>query len=73
MESDGCYFRRRADEEFAAAKAAACEFSRLAHFELGERYAQFAAAIDAVNEQIGPLPASFVAKPDRIAPAGPHS
>lgn len=56
MESDGCYFRRRADEEFAAANAATCELSRAAHFQLAERYSQFAAAIDAVNEQIGPLP-----------------
>ena len=60
MESDGCYFRRRADEEFAAAKAAASELARAAHFELGERYAQFAAAIDAVNEQIGPLPTAMI-------------
>lgn len=59
MESDGCYFRRRADEEFAAAKMAACELSRAAHFQLAERYSQFAAAIDAVNEQIGPLPAAM--------------
>ena len=56
MESDSCYFRRRAEEEFAAAKAAGCDHSRAAHFEMGERYAQLAAAIEAVNEQIGPVP-----------------
>lgn len=56
MESDGCYFRRRAEEEFAAAKAAGGELARAAHLELGERYAQLAAGIEAVNEQIGPLP-----------------
>lgn len=56
MESDASYFRRRADEEFSAAGKAACDLSRLAHFQLGERYAQLAAAIDAVNEQIGPPP-----------------
>lgn len=64
MESDGCYFRRRADEEFAAAEVAGCELSRAAHFQLAERYTQFAAAIDAVNEQIGPLPAAMA--PRRI-------
>jgi hypothetical protein len=39
--------------------AAKCEHSRAAHFELGQRYAQFAAAIDAVNEQIGPAPVAL--------------
>lgn len=56
MESDGCYFRRRAEEEFAAAKAASGDLARAAHFEMGQRYAQLAAAIDAVNDQIEPLP-----------------
>ncbi len=58
MESDSCYFRRRADEEFAAAKQAACDLSRDAHFQMGERYSQLAAAIDAVDEQIGPMAGS---------------
>jgi flagellar biosynthesis/type III secretory pathway protein FliH len=53
MESDACYFRKRAEEEFAAAKKAGCDQSRAAHFEMAERYAQLAAAIDAVDEQIG--------------------
>ena len=56
MESDSSYFRKRADQEFTAARLAACPHSREAHFQLGERYTQLAAAIDAVNEQIGPLP-----------------
>lgn len=56
MESDGCYFRRRAEEELAAAKAASGDLARTAHMEMSERYAQLAAAIEAVNKQIGPLP-----------------
>lgn len=59
MESDVCYFRRRADEEFVAAGRAACDNSRDAHFQMGERYAQLAAAIEAVDEQIGPPPKGF--------------
>jgi hypothetical protein len=55
MESDACYFRRRAREEFESAKSALSESARAAHFEMAERYSQLAAAIDAVNEQIGPL------------------
>jgi hypothetical protein len=55
METDGCYFRRRADEEFVAAQAAACEYARASHFQLGERFAQLAAAIDEANSKIGPL------------------
>ena len=57
MESDACYFRRRAREEFEAAKLAVSENARAAHSEMAERYSQLAAAIDEVNERIGPLPA----------------
>ena len=56
MESDASYFRRRAEEEFSAAMRAVCDYSRAAHFEMGERYSQLAAAIDAVDEQIGHRP-----------------
>lgn len=59
MEPDGSYFRRRAAEEFAAANSASCEFAQAAHFELGERYAQLAAAIDEANERLG-LPGARV-------------
>ena len=55
METDGCYFRRRADQEFEAAKKAACEYSRSSHFQMGERFAQLAAAIDEANSKLGPL------------------
>lgn len=54
VDSDACYYGRRAEEEFAAARAAVCDRARAAHFEMGERYAQRAAAIVAVNEQLGP-------------------
>ena len=57
MESDACYFRRRAEEEFAAAKSAVSENARASHFEMAERYSQLAAAIDEANERLGPLPA----------------
>ena len=56
MESDASYFRRRADEEFAAAEAASSAHVRAVHFEMAERYAQLAAAMDEANEKIGPLP-----------------
>jgi hypothetical protein len=55
MDTDGCYFRRRAEQEFEAAKKAACEYSRASHFQMGERFAQLAAAIDEANNKIGPL------------------
>jgi hypothetical protein len=59
METDGCYFRRRADEEFAAADKSECMHARASHFELAERYAQLAAAIDEANAKLGPLPGDF--------------
>lgn len=56
MESDSIYFRRRAEEEFAAAKLAAGSDARTSHSQLGERYVEFAEAIDSANRRIGPLP-----------------
>ncbi len=55
METDGYYFRRRAEQEFEAARKAACEYSRASHFQMGERFAQLAAAIDEANSKIGHL------------------
>jgi hypothetical protein len=63
MESDGSYFRRRADEEFAAASLTDCEFAKASHFELAERYAQLAAAIDEANERLGPPSSPLAAWP----------
>lgn len=56
MESDASYFKRRAEEEFAAAAAAAAPQVRAVHFEMAERYAQLAAAIDEATDKLGPLP-----------------
>ena len=56
MESDASYFRRRADEEFAAAGSAALPQVRAVHFEMGERYAQLAAAIEEATDKLGSLP-----------------
>jgi hypothetical protein len=63
METDVCYFRRRADEELAAAETAACDHSRAAHFEMAERYSQLAASIEEANEKLGPLPRLVLAQP----------
>jgi len=56
METDACYFRRRAAEEFAAAKTAPSVQARAVHWEMAERYAQLAAAIAEADEKLGPLP-----------------
>ena len=56
MESDASYFRRRADEEFAAANAAPSTHVRAVHFEMGERYSHLAAAIEEATDKLGPLP-----------------
>jgi hypothetical protein len=56
MESDASYFRRRADEEFAAADCSVSPHVRAVHFEMAERYAQLAAAIEEATDKLGPLP-----------------
>jgi hypothetical protein len=56
LESDASYFRRRADEEFAAAGAAQSPHARAVHFEMAERYSQIAAAIEEATDKLGPLP-----------------
>ena len=53
QESDQQYFERRHDEETAAAEGATDREARIAHLELAARYAQFAAAIRAVEEHLG--------------------
>jgi hypothetical protein len=63
METDVCYFRRRAEEELAAAVMASCVHSRAAHFEMAERYSQLAAAIEEANAKLGPLPRLVLAQP----------
>jgi len=45
-ESDGSYFRRRAEEERAAADKAASDEARHAHLEMAERYDGLARSID---------------------------
>lgn len=56
MESDISYFRRRADEELAAAGSATAPQVQAVHFEMAERYAQLAAAIEEATDKLGPLP-----------------
>jgi hypothetical protein len=56
METDVCYFRRRAEEELAAANTASCDHSRAAHIEMAERYSELAAAIQEANGKLGPMP-----------------
>ena len=56
MDSDASYFRRRADEEFAAASDAPSGHVRAVHIEMAERYSQLAAAIDEATDKLGPLP-----------------
>jgi hypothetical protein len=56
MESDASYFERRAQEEFAAAGSATSPHVRAVHFEMAERYARLAAAIEEATEKLGPLP-----------------
>ena len=56
MESDASYFRRRAEEELAAAGSAASPHARAVHFEMADRYAQLAAAIEEATDKLGPLP-----------------
>ena len=56
MESDASYFQRRAEEEFAAAALAATPYVRAVHFEMAERYAKLAAAIEEATDKLGPLP-----------------
>ena len=46
MESDADYFRRRANEERAAAEHAVEGAARNAHLEMAERYDSLAKAID---------------------------
>ena len=55
MESDASYFKRRAQEEFAAASSATSSHVRAVHFEMAERYAKLAAAIDEATDKLGPL------------------
>lgn len=55
MESDASYFERRAQEEFAAASAAISPHVRAVHFEMAERYAKLAAAIEEATDKLGPL------------------
>jgi len=45
-ESDASYFRRRAEEERAAAGKAASDEARQAHLEMAERYDELATSID---------------------------
>jgi hypothetical protein len=44
-ESDASYFRRRAEEERAAADKAASDGARHAHLEMAERYDELARSI----------------------------
>ena len=46
FQSDSDYFRRRADEEKAAAERASDPRARQSHIDLAERYADAARAID---------------------------
>jgi hypothetical protein len=55
MESDVSYFQRRADEELAAARLTPSASARAVHFEMAERYAQLAAAIEEATDKLGPL------------------
>jgi hypothetical protein len=55
MESDLSYFRRRSDEELAAANTAGSTDVRAVHFEMAERYAKLAAAIEEATDKLGPL------------------
>jgi hypothetical protein len=45
-ESDTSYFRRRAQEERAAAEKAASDEARHAHLEIAERYDELAQSIE---------------------------
>jgi hypothetical protein len=57
MESDVCYFRRRATEEKAAVLKAIHWQARQRHLEMAERYDDLASAIAARQHHFGLSPA----------------
>ena len=57
FQSDSDYFRRRADEEMAAAERASDPRARQIHIDLAERYADAARALDGTAESGDPHPA----------------
>ena len=52
MEGDATYFRRRADQERAAAQRAASEPAREAHLEMAGRYEELAASIGLHDQRL---------------------
>ena len=53
MESDAVYFRRRASEEYLAAKCAGPSVASRAHREIADRYVELARAIEAEERKLG--------------------
>ena len=61
LTSDSAYFRRRADEEQAAAERATDPRARQSHIDLAERYAETARALEGAakaNEAAEPAPSA---------------
>jgi len=58
LSKDRDYYRRRVEQEMAAARSSACAFARSVHLDLAERYTTKLRLIEAVGLGSAPLGAA---------------